>query len=49
VRKTDIAKDGAYELSINRYKETEHAAVEHENPAAIIAELKQLEAEISRG
>jgi len=49
VPKADIAKDGGYDLSINRYKETVHEAVEHESPAAIITELKRLEAEISEG
>ncbi len=49
VAKSDIAKDGAFDLSINRYKEVAHAEVEHERPAAIIAELKRLEAEIVEG
>jgi type I restriction enzyme M protein len=49
VTKADIAKDGAYDLSINRYKETIHEAVEHESPAVIIAGLKRLEAEIAEG
>ncbi len=49
VPKADIARDGAYDLSINRYKETVHEAVEHETPSAIIAELKRLEAEIADG
>jgi type I restriction enzyme M protein len=49
VPKADIAKDGAYDLSINRYKEIEHEAVEHESPAEIIAELNRLEIEISEG
>ena len=49
VPKADIARDGAYDLSINRYKETVHEAVEHETPSAIIAELKRLEAEIVDG
>lgn len=49
VSKADIAGDGAYDLSINRYKETVHEAVEHASPAEIIAELKTLEAEIAAG
>ena len=49
VPKADIAKDGAYDLSINRYKETVYEEVEHQSPAAIIAELKWLEAEIAEG
>jgi type I restriction enzyme M protein len=49
VPKIEIAKDGAYDLSLNRYKEIEHEDVVHESPAAIIVELKRLEAEISDG
>lgn len=49
VPKADIAGDGAYDLSINRYKETVHKAVEHASPAEIIAELKAMEAEIAEG
>lgn len=48
VPKAEIA--GAdYDLSINRYKEVEHAPVEHRPPKEIIAELKALEAEIAKG
>jgi len=48
VPKAEIA--GAdYDLSINRYKEVVHAAVEHRAPKEIIAELKTLEAEIATG
>ena len=49
VSKADIAKDGGYDLSINRYKETVHEEIEHQSPAVIIAELKRLEAEIAEG
>lgn len=49
VPKAEIAKDGAYDLSLNRYKEVEHEEVVRESPAVIIAELKKLEAEISDG
>ena len=49
VPKADLVGDGAYDLSINRYKETVHEAVEHQSPAEIIAELKRLEAEIAEG
>jgi type I restriction enzyme M protein len=49
VPKAEIAKDGAYDLSLNRYKEIQHEEIVHESPAAIIAELKRLEAEISDG
>ena len=47
--KAEIAKDGAYDLSLNRYKEIEHEEIVHESPAVIIAELKRLEAEIAQG
>ena len=49
VPKADIAKDGAYDLSLNRYKQTLHVEVKHDSPAEIIAALKVLEAEISEG
>ena len=49
VSKADIARDGAYDLSLNRYKETVHEAVAHASPAEIIADLKRLEAEIAEG
>lgn len=49
VPKAEIAKDGAYDLSLNRYKEIEHEQIVHESPAVIIAELKRLEAEIAQG
>jgi len=47
VAKADLVGDGAYDLSINRYKETVQAIVDHESPAEIIAQLKRLEAEIA--
>jgi type I restriction enzyme M protein len=48
VPKAEIA--GAdYDLSINRYKEVVHEAVEHRAPRDIIAELKALEVEIATG
>ena len=46
VPKADIAAAG-YDLSINRYKEVVHEAVEHRPPKEIIAELKALEQEIA--
>ncbi|WP_250532731.1 class I SAM-dependent DNA methyltransferase [Caballeronia sp. AZ10_KS36] len=49
VPKADIAATGTYDLSLNRYKEVEHAEVTHDSPADIINELRQLEAEISDG
>ena len=48
VPKADIAAQG-YDLSINRYKEVVHEAVEYEPPLEILAKLKQLEAEIQAG
>ena len=48
VPKADIAAQG-YDLSLNRYKEVVHAAVEHRAPQEILAELAKLEEEIQRG
>jgi type I restriction enzyme M protein len=48
VPKTDIAAAG-YDLSLNRYKEIEHQEVTYESPAAILADLKRIEAEIAEG
>ncbi|MBK6715141.1 MAG: SAM-dependent DNA methyltransferase [Burkholderiales bacterium] len=48
VPKADIAAQG-YDLSLNRYKEVVHEAVEHESPQAILGKLKALEAEIQAG
>ena len=49
VPRADIAATGGYDLSLNRYKEVEHEAVEHPAPREIIAELRQIEREISDG
>ena len=49
VPKADIAAAGSYDLSLNRYKEIEHEEVEHEDPKDIIAELREMEGEISEG
>jgi type I restriction enzyme M protein len=38
-----------YDLSISRYKQTVHEAVQHEPPQKILAELKALEAEMMKG
>ncbi len=38
-----------YDLSLNRYKEVEHEEVEHQDPKAILAELRVIEAEITDG
>ena len=48
VPKAEIAAAG-HDLSINRYKESDHVEQEHASPAAIIAELRELEGEISEG
>ena len=48
VPKADIAAQG-YDLSINRYREVVHEAVEHEHPLAILAKLRLLEDEIQAG
>jgi type I restriction enzyme M protein len=48
VPKADIAAQG-YELSLNRYKEVVHEAIEHRPPKEILAELAELEEEIQRG
>ncbi|MGR3608805.1 MAG: type I restriction-modification system subunit M [Sulfitobacter sp.] len=38
-----------YDLSLNRYKEVEHEDIEHQEPKAIIAELRAIETEIADG
>lgn len=48
VAASEIAAAG-YDLSLSRYKEMVHEAVEHVAPQQLIAELKQLEAEIQAG
>ena len=48
VPKSEIAASG-YDLSLNRYKEVEHEAVEHRDPKDILAELWKLEDEIQKG
>ncbi len=49
VPKADIAATGVYDLSLNRYKEVEHAEVKHDKPTDIIKDLRNLEKEISDG
>lgn len=49
VPKEDIAATGSYDLSLNRYKEIEHEHVEHDAPADIIRNLREIEGEISKG
>jgi type I restriction enzyme M protein len=48
VPKAEIAVNG-YDLSLNRYREVEHAAKSHDSPATIIEELNKLETEIVDG
>jgi type I restriction enzyme M protein len=48
VPKAEIAGND-YDLSINRYKEVEYEAVEHEAPQVILERLGKLEAEIAEG
>jgi len=48
VPKADIQAAGD-DLSLNRYREVEHDAVEHESPAAILSDLRRIEAEIAEG
>lgn len=48
VPKDEIAGND-YDLSINRYKEVEYAAVEYDPPQVILARLAELEAEIGEG
>jgi type I restriction enzyme M protein len=48
VPKADIAAQG-YDLSLNRYKEIVHEAVEHRSPKEILEELAKIEAEIQQG
>ena len=45
----EIAATGSWDLSLNRYKEVAHEEIEHAAPAAIIAELRAIEAEIAEG
>jgi type I restriction enzyme M protein len=48
VTKADIVAQG-YDLSLNRYKEVVHEAVEHRSPTEILADLAKLEEEIQQG
>ncbi len=48
IPKADIEANG-YDLSINRYKEVVHAAVQHQAPGELLAQLQELEAEIAAG
>ncbi len=48
VPRADIEAAG-YDLSLNRYKEVEHKEVDYPAPKEIIAELRAIEADISKG
>jgi type I restriction enzyme M protein len=48
VPKAEIATQG-YDLSLTRYKELVHEAIEHRAPMEILADLAKLEEEIQRG
>ncbi len=45
----DEIKEQGYDLSLNRYKEIVYEEVEHRPPLEILAELRELESEISKG
>ncbi len=45
----EIKATGSWDLSLNRYKQVEHAVVDHATPAQIIADLRGIEAEIAEG
>ena len=48
VDKQDIVNND-YDLSINKYKETEYVPVEYPSTAEIMADLHELEIEITKG
>ena len=48
VPKAEIVENG-YDLSINKYKKTEYKPVEYPSPQEIMAELHELEMEITQG
>lgn len=48
VPKEEIAAAG-YDLSLNRYREIEHDAIEHEAPAEILSRLREMERDIFDG
>ena len=45
----DIQATGTWDLSLNRYKEIKHEEIEHQPPKEIIAELRLIEDEITKG
>ena len=48
VPREEIAANG-YDLSINKYKETEYVPVEYPSTTEILADLHELEMEITKG
>jgi len=48
VPKAEIVEND-YDLSINKYKQTEYKAVEYPPTSQLIAELKELEKQIQQG
>ncbi len=48
VPRSEIAANG-YDLSLNRYKEVVHEAVDHDSPKTILARLAKLEDQIAKG
>ncbi|MDO5647518.1 class I SAM-dependent DNA methyltransferase [Paracoccus sp. (in: a-proteobacteria)] len=46
---SEIEATGSWDLSLNRYKDIEHEAVHHATPSEIIADLREIEAEIAQG
>jgi type I restriction enzyme M protein len=44
----DEIKANGYDLSINRYKETEYEEVKYESPKVILQKLRTLEDEIQK-
>ena len=46
--KVEIAANG-FDLSINKYKETEYVPVEYHSTQEILADLHELEMEITKG
>ncbi|NQX14095.1 SAM-dependent DNA methyltransferase [Microbacteriaceae bacterium VKM Ac-2855] len=45
----DEIREQGYDLSLNRYREIVHEDVEHQDPAEILARLRELEQEIAAG
>jgi type I restriction enzyme M protein len=45
----NIRATESWDLSLNRYKETQHEEVIHQSPKEILAELRAIEAEITEG